>query len=415
MKHSLMDHHIRRTRCRFTDEPSRTDADSVWFPEQSLLRTCPETIQRDLYDNAIVGGPTLQETYGKSPSDYIVSAIRYGPAGVTTASITTVTNKAVISALLLTFNYSAVSSAAQQPDTSDLYRTYFFCQMTAVVLAFSVMLSAATFISHVSRCGQHCHTLIRYLQSANWIDQHLNEPLFVAQCFFTIMALVLDVAITYSDSFMLYSFIGMVVICIGLLVVAHVRSRIVLHRLSKDEWIELVQAEEELRVWMCTWRRNGGPVAVAAAERSGSSSLDGGGSPQLHLTRGGSDTAAAAVGNSAVIVSSACNGGIAACTDLDAVPPRQVHVCGNLLLGRDPYGASSPSRPAAATTASLLQRLGHRSGRVRMAASTDVVLAEEGGGGSGGLQRGDAAGAGIDEPRLGTQAVCLRNDRQTEG
>ncbi|GLC36966.1 hypothetical protein PLESTB_000173300 [Pleodorina starrii] len=266
---AVLGHHIRPAVSRSFDNSPRSTSHAVElaFPERSPLWQCPEEVQWEVHDNALSDGPTLSDTYGSCPSDYVVSAIRYGPAGVATASITTVTNKAVISALLLTFNYGAVSTAAQTPDSSDLFRAYFFCQMTSVVLAFCVMLSAATFTSHVSRCGQHSATLIAYLRGAHWIDVHLNEPLFVAQCLATVLALVLNVVLTYSDSFILFSLVAMVVVSTALLAAAHIRSRRILNQLAQHDWRQITEAEKEFRCVLAArsrQRRNSGASACDA-------------------------------------------------------------------------------------------------------------------------------------------------------
>ncbi len=86
---------LRHERSRSIDWQSEAGNDPVAFPERSVLWHFPEPVQWAIYENGINGGPTLVDQYGPSPSEYVVSAIRYGPAGITSASITTVTNKAV--------------------------------------------------------------------------------------------------------------------------------------------------------------------------------------------------------------------------------------------------------------------------------------------------------------------------------
>ncbi|KAG2446846.1 hypothetical protein HYH02_008003 [Chlamydomonas schloesseri] len=234
------------------DKP-RVTGFGVAIPPASILNDLPEPMQRRLLAACVTGSPTLKEIYGAKPVYFVVAAIRHGPSILAANLSQNITNKAVISALLLTFNYPALFAAAEQQadvqgrrQIGSLFHAYFFFQMTAVICAFAVMLSAAIFVSHVLRTGQQLDSIINYLKEAMWVDNAFNEYTFIVQCLFTAVAVVLYVCLNYPSAlaWVLAGMAGLMVACLLTLFYWSIR---VYHRQGQREWEELVAAEVELR------------------------------------------------------------------------------------------------------------------------------------------------------------------------
>ncbi|PNW86763.1 hypothetical protein CHLRE_02g095145v5 [Chlamydomonas reinhardtii] len=196
----------------------------------------------------------MRDIYGATPIFVVVAAIRHGPSILASNLSQNITNKAVISALLLTFNYPALFQAAEQqadPTTAEgggLFHAYFFFQMTSVLCAFAVMLSAAIFVSHVLRTGQQVDSLITYLSQALWVDNTFNEAVFIAQCLFTILAVVLYVCLNYPGTlaWVLTGLCGLLALSLVLMLLW---STSIFHATGQREWDELVAAEDEFRAY----------------------------------------------------------------------------------------------------------------------------------------------------------------------
>ncbi|KAG2446845.1 hypothetical protein HYH02_008002 [Chlamydomonas schloesseri] len=120
--------------------------------------------------------------------------------------------------------------------------------MAAVVCAFAVMLSAAIFVSHVLRTGQQVDSIITYLSQALWVDTAFNEYTFVAQCFFTALAVVLYVCLNYPGTlaWVLAGLCGLMVLSLLVMVLW---STTIFHATGQREWDEIVAAEEEFRAY----------------------------------------------------------------------------------------------------------------------------------------------------------------------
>ncbi|KAG2427602.1 hypothetical protein HXX76_012256 [Chlamydomonas incerta] len=233
-------------------------------------------MQRRVLNSCVTGGRTLKEVYGANPIFVVVAAIRHGPSILAANLSQNITNKAVISALLLTFNYPALFQAAEQQadpmarESGGLFHAYFFFQMTAVICAFAVMLSAAIFVSHVLRTGQQVDSLITYLDQALWVDNTFNEAIFIAQCLFTVLAVVLYVCLNYAGTlaWVLAGMVGLMAVSLILLLLWSTR---IFHTTGQREWEELVAAEEQFRA---SYARGadadgGGGGAAAVADAKG--------------------------------------------------------------------------------------------------------------------------------------------------
>ncbi|KAG2495932.1 hypothetical protein HYH03_005863 [Edaphochlamys debaryana] len=183
-----------------------------------------------------------------------VSVVVHGPGPQGALLSQNITNKAVISALFLTFNYPALFAAAdlvrdgadEAQTESALFRAYFAFQLLSVVAAFCVMISAAIFVSHVLRCGQHVDSLVAYLLKAILIDNIFNEYTFMIQCGCTILAVQTYITLYFRGG-LAWAAAGLFGLVMISLIVMLLWSTQHFMRAAQREWEELCEAETELR------------------------------------------------------------------------------------------------------------------------------------------------------------------------